>query len=104
MIYPEAEWKGHWDTFITLLLIFTCIVTPYRIALVDVDTLDWTIANYSIDFLFLIDIVFNFNTAEYDEDFELVEDRCTIAHNYLTGWFSIDLLAIFPFDAIAQST
>lgn len=104
LIYPENDLKGHWDTFVTLLLIFTCVVTPYRIALVEVDDLGWIIANYTIDFLFFVDIILNFNSAYYDEDFEIVEDRWTIAKNYLTGWFVVDTLAIFPFDAIAEAS
>ena len=60
------------------------------------------IANYTIDFLFLIDIILNFNMAYYDEDFAIIEDRCEIAKTYLMGWFVIDVLAIFPFDLIAK--
>ena len=28
LIYPEDEWKANWDLFITVVLIYTCIVTP----------------------------------------------------------------------------
>lgn len=76
---PDNEIREWWDTFVTLALIFTCIVTPYRIALVDNDTMGWTVANYCIDFLFLIDILIIFNCSYYDEDSVLIEDRCTIA-------------------------
>ena len=41
LIYPENTYKEYWDSFITLLLVFTCVVTPYRIALVPQETLDW---------------------------------------------------------------
>ena len=79
LISPDNECKEWWDTFVTLALIFTCIVTPYRIALVDEDTIGWTISNYCIDCLFLIDILIIFNCSYYDEDSVLVEDRSTIA-------------------------
>ena len=29
-----------------------------------------------------------------------VEDHNTIVRNYLTHWFTIDLLSIFPFDSV----
>lgn len=48
--------------------------------------------------MFLCDMIIIFNSAYYDEDFNLVQDRKLIAKQYLTGWFSIDLLAIVPFD------
>ena len=103
LIYPENLYKEHWDNFVTLLLIFSCVVTPYRIALVSEDTLDWTITNAVIDIMFLIDIFLCFNTAYYDEDFVTIDSRCTIAKTYLTGWFFIDVMAIFPFDLVTTS-
>lgn len=102
-MYPENSVKASWDNLITILLIFTCVITPYRIAFESVDTLGWSITNYTIDFLFLIDIFLNFNTAFYDDDFGIIEDRWTISKQYLTGWFVIDVLAIFPFDLIANT-
>ena len=50
----------------------------------------------------MIDIILNFNTAFYDDDFATIEDRWTIAKNYASGWLVIDVLAIFPFDVIAS--
>lgn len=35
----------------------------------------WMMINYSVDILFFTDMVVIFNTAIYDEDFQLVEDR-----------------------------
>ena len=67
------------------------------------DNLGWLIANNTFDFFFLIDIILNFNTAYYDEDFAIIEDRCEIAKSYLTGWFIIDVLAIFPFDVLMNA-
>ena len=32
IIYPEDDWKGKWDLFITTILIFTCLSTPYLIS------------------------------------------------------------------------
>jgi len=59
---------------ITFVLIFTCVVTPARLAftfsdenIYDFDT--WEVINLIIDGFFLIDIIFNFNTAYIDEDF-----------------------------------
>lgn len=100
MIYPNNELKSNWDTLITLVLIFTCMVTPYRIAFVDEDDTLWTVLNYSIDGLFVVDMILCFLTAYYTDDFELIEDRKEIAISYLTGWFLIDVLAIFPFEPV----
>ena len=100
MIYPDSSWKMNWDMFITLCLIFTCISTPFRIAFIEKDELPWQIVNYTIDSLFFIDIVFIFNSAYTDDDFKVINDRKKIALEYLQGWFTIDALAIIPFDLI----
>ena len=32
---PDSTFKSNWDLFITIILIFSCMLTPYRIAFVD---------------------------------------------------------------------
>ena len=34
---------------------------------------------------------------------KIIDDRKKIAKNYLEGWFTVDLLAITPFELLAQS-
>ena len=34
LFYPEDQGKGNWDLFITLVLIFSCLQTPYRISFI----------------------------------------------------------------------
>ena len=79
IFYPEDSWVDYWQMFITLALIFACIVTPYRIAFVEKDGLDWVIINGFVDFLFLLDILIIFNTATYDEDFITIDCRRRIS-------------------------
>ena len=55
-----------------------------------------------LDCIFSIDIVVVFCSAFYNEDFQVVDDRCTIASNYIRSWFFIDVLAIFPFEQIIK--
>ena len=74
------------------------MVTPYRIAFSETDPLEWIILNFMIDFTFLIDIIFSFMSAYYTDEFVLVDNRCTIAQNYMMSWFLIDILAIIPFE------
>lgn len=100
LIYPENDYKANWDSFMTFVLIFTCVVTPLRIALDESESVGWNMANYIIDGLFLVDIIVIFNTAYYDDDFSIVEDRGQIAKDYVTSWFLIDLVAILPFELL----
>jgi hypothetical protein len=57
---------------------------------------------YAIDVSFLLDIIVTFNTAFYDQDNDLIDDRHTIAQSYLFGWFTIDLVAIIPFEVLLK--
>lgn len=54
-----------WDLLISVILLVTCFITPFNLAFSEeVDKVKLYVAfNYSIDFLFLIDIIINFNTA-----------------------------------------
>lgn len=104
MIYPDDKLKTNWDLLMSACLIFVCLVTPVRTAFVDQDNLRWAIINYTIDLMFLIDIVFSFNTAFFDEDFQIVHDRKIIACIYIKSWFFIDVVSIFPFDLILRGS
>lgn len=45
-------------------------------------------------------MMFTFNTVLVNDDYRLIEKRNLIAINYLTGWFTIDLMAILPVDLL----
>ena len=55
-----------------------------------------------IDFMFLIDIILNFNTAYLDECHDMKDGRLDITVKYLKGWFIIDFLAIIPFEELIK--
>ena len=48
--------------------------------------------------MFLIDICQIFNSAYYDENFNMVVDRKLLAKTYIGSWFIVDVVAIIPFD------
>ena len=106
MFSPDNQFKSYWDSHITAILLFTCIVTPANLAFTfskddEKDNNDsWVIVNAIIDSLFTLDIIFNFNTAFIDEDFRVIANRKTIAKSYLRGWFTVDVIAVFQFNWI----
>ena len=44
----------------------------------------------------MMDILVQFNTGYYNKG-NLINNRKEIVMNYCTGWFSIDLVASFPY-------
>ena len=113
MIYPDNPKKSIWDLWITLILLITCIVTPVSIAFKKSKKKEAGIAedshsqldgiNNFMDIMFAIDIIVIFFSAIQTEDMEILHDRKTIIKEYLTGWFLIDVLAIFPFEWVINS-
>jgi hypothetical protein len=103
LFYPEDQYKVYWDLFITMILLISCLITPWRIAFADLKKIDieeplhWEIINYLIDGLFAVDIFVIFNSAYHDDDFNIVVDRKLISKQYLHGWLIVDILAIIPF-------
>ena len=101
LFYPEDSIKLKWDLFIGVILITSCILIPYRLAFAPhPEKFIWAFIGYLIDFLFLVDILVILNSAYYDDNFKIVEDRNQIAKKYLTSWFIVDLISIIPFELI----
>ena len=103
VILPDNPTKQIWDIIIGVLLIYTSIVTPYRISFIDDSTSANKYFDYldlSIDCLFFIDIILSFLTAYYNNEEKIEKKLSKIAINYLTGWFIIDFSSIFPLNMI----
>lgn len=106
LLYPEDQHKVSWDLFITMILMVSCVITPYNIAFASdngQEPLGWSIVNYTIDILFAFDIFVIFNSCFYDDEFQIVEDRVIIAKSYAMSWLIIDVVSIIPFELIFKS-
>lgn len=105
MMYPEDYSKQYWDLFITLILLSSSIITPYRIAFGEIDEpVQWKIINTITDVAFGLDILVIFNSAFHDGEYRIIEDRKKIASVYIKSWFLVDILAIIPFDIFIDTS
>lgn len=78
MIYPGNTYKElYWDIFQSILLLTTCILTPFTLAFSDeLSEIVWyTTMNWIIDIFFAMDIILNFNLAFQDEAYAVIDDR-----------------------------
>ena len=103
IILPDDKFKHIWDIIITLLLLFSAIVTPFRIAFYDYDSIEWLVLDLIVDIFFAFDIICNFITAYFDSEENLIIDRKKIACTYLKTWFTIDFVSIIPISLIMNS-
>ncbi|VDP65567.1 unnamed protein product [Echinostoma caproni] len=115
-----------WDWTILLLTGYTAVVVPLRLAIIPRPTwvavssappLDthrslstWmtrpsvpeslAIADAVIDIIFCLDIVLNFHTSFVGAGGEVVAEPPVIRVNYLSGWFTLDLISCLPYEII----
>lgn len=102
----------YWDALTTLALLFTALVTPYEISLLEAKLDVLFYVNRVVDMIFSIDVFVNFVTMKQRssgtrrlssmqwEDNPLVNARI-----YLTSWFLLDVLsvAVSALDILAVS-
>ncbi len=53
--------------------------------------------------MFWVDIFLNFFMAYEKDDRRVEHGRKNIVINYLSGWFLIDFVSVFPFDKVIQA-
>ena len=64
IVMPSSTFYIVWQLFIVILLIYFATYIPFEIAFLNPAETQWrTAIDYSIDFLFFLDIVINFFTA-----------------------------------------
>lgn len=103
---PSSKFKQNWDLGMTVLVFYNCVYIPVELFFLNgvVEHKDYPkrtahmAIDFLIDFIFLLDILLNMNTAYYTEDYEMVLDRRQILRHYARFWLWIDVLAFFPFE------
>lgn len=107
LIHPESTTRVVWDVFILVVLLYTLIYLPIRIAFVDSS---YEVSDIVLDSIFFIDMVFAFFSAytgikyfllvcnEFlDKSGRVITNMENIAYRYILGWFLIDFFSCFPF-------
>merc|ERR1719353_1438479 len=95
-----------WTFFIFFMTGIVAFWTPFEIAYVRGDVQGLYDFNFAMNIIFWIDLFINFRlTAEYYDHSRhcvvRVDDGKKLALMYLRGWFIIDFLSVFPFEALA---
>jgi hypothetical protein len=101
-LHPNSTRKFVWQTLIFLVLVQTAIVTPVRVAFLDVTKLDigWEIFDVLCDLILCTDIFINFIIIIEDKNGRPIYDMKEIARNYFRTWFVIDFLSGVPMSII----
>ena len=102
LIHPEMTKKIIWDLFQGVLIVYSVITVPYRLAFQEPESNTTMIVNTIIDLLFATDILLNFFCAYFDDEGKLITGRVEVITNYMKTWFFIDFFATFPIDGVVQ--
>lgn len=97
VLLPSSPPRRLWTFLMVLVMIYTALITPYRICFVDETELNWLVTETCIDTVFFIDVVLTCFTAYKDGEQKLVGKRTTIMRHYATSWFLVDTAACIPF-------
>ena len=90
MIFPDQKWKNFWDTFLSILILYTVLFLPYRLAFIEIqdENYFWIIFDIFNDLIFAIDIFLNFFCAYSTHHEELITSKYLIIYHYLTGIYN----------------
>ena len=103
VIHPRhSRWVSRWDAAVVLGLMYTAVITPVDVCLVQHKHVELFVCNILVDVVFLLDLGLNFclaYRADSHEGGQWVTDRRRIALRYLRTWFTVDFISVLPFDA-----
>ncbi|CAG5091531.1 Oidioi.mRNA.OKI2018_I69.PAR.g13106.t1.cds [Oikopleura dioica] len=64
------------------------------------EKMSWLVIDSMVDVIFIADVVINFMTSIVSSSGEVIMDPKIIRMNYVSNWFSLDLLSCLPYDLI----
>ena len=103
LLHPNSNFKLLWACFICVIVLYTAIVTPVRIAFLEDEgpsSVTYWVFDAIADVCFLIDIVINFSSAEEIDGGILLTDRKQLALRYLKSWFLVDAISSVPINLV----
>ncbi|CAF1298996.1 unnamed protein product [Rotaria sordida] len=103
---PSGRLSYYWTSIISLAFLYNFWIIIFRFSFHELTSdnfILWFIFDYLCDFLYLMDIMFNFRTA-YLEEGVLQTDPIKLRHYYMnTTRFYIDCLCLMPLDFLYLS-
>ena len=116
MILPQAWYVMYWDGFMMLLLFIIIFLLPYEAAFVTAySRLSWSamsdtqrafmVLNRLMDGFFVVDLCLQFVLGYVDgETQKVVTSLPKIRERYFKSYFVIDVVSLFPFDQVVESS
>lgn len=97
-MYPESKFKIIWDSIVVIFIIINIFFIPMELSF-DLDkstTLVWLFFETIPSYVFIVEIILNFNTAFYNQGI-IHTKRSEIFNNYVKKNFWWDLMIAIPY-------
>lgn len=102
LVHPNHAVKISWDLLISVMIIHSVLAVPFIIGF-GLDVPDSVqILDAIMDTFFALDIMLAFVTAYVDERESLILSHRIVARRYLSGFFIIDVLSVFPMEPVMR--
>ena len=95
MIDADSALKKLWNLIVSFTAVAAGVFIPVFVIYDPVSAFTGQLAGLVLSFIFLLDIVSEFNTSYFTAG-RVVQDRRIIAKSYLSRGFIIDIIAVFP--------
>lgn len=102
LFYNDSIFLKIWSNVVLILFMYTAIIVPFNVAFIMNPSLAMIIIDQIVNALFVMDIFVSILSV-YTEGGQIVDDYYRIFIHYITGWFVIDFISVFPFDLIQGS-
>ena len=96
VILPDNKHKIRWNVWISILLLYTGIVVPIKVAFFDKPSLSGILLDCMIYLCFITDVVLTFFTAYERRDGSLEKRHKYITREYFKAWFWVDTISSIP--------
>ena len=97
LLHPHGLFKSFWNVVMILLLMYTALVVPFKIAFIDEEPQFFFFLEILFDLLFIMDLILNFFSAYERYDGKIEWRQKVVVVEYLFSWFLLDFIACIPF-------
>ena len=104
MCHPSCSYKLAWDSFTTLLILYSVITVPFFVCFDIALSTEMASFHLVIDFIFFVDVIVSFRTAYLEPTTGIVDTIPShMAMKYLKGWFWPDFVSCIPVDQVVEA-
>lgn len=99
LFHPSKGFSLYWDTIISLILLYSCTISPLFLALSYTSPGSFFfIFDILTDFIMLSDVLIKLNTSYYNKENRLASSYLQVIKHNLCSWFLFDLAASLPYE------